>query len=280
MMSVDKRWHASLAATARWTAAARSEESTWADGLFNDPWAAELAGEEGQRWLSQMTGRTFGTAPMIIRTRYFDDFLQDAVVERGLRQVVLLAAGLDTRAYRLEWLAGSHLFELDQPEVLQYKAEVLAGAAAEPICQRTAVAVDLAEPWGDALLSAGFDKQLPAVWLLEGFLYYIFPEQITPILDRVATLSAPASRLGFDIINEHTLLSPITHTWVEMQARQGAPWIGWLDDPQGFLVERGWEVSLTQPGNPDANYGRWKLPLIPLDAPDLPHNWYVTATKK
>ena len=279
-MSVDKRWQPSLAATARWTAAARSEESTWADGLFNDPWAAELAGEEGQRWLSQMTGRTFGTAPIIIRTCYFDDFLQDAVVERGLRQVVLLAAGLDTRAYRLTWPEGTRFFELDQSEVLDYKGQVLKNAGAEPACQRTIVAVDLAEPWSDALLAAGFDPHLPTAWLLEGFLYYIFPEQITPILDAVSHLSAAGSRLGFDIINEQTLLSPITHSWIDMQARQGAPWIGWLDDPVGFLEKRGWEVVLTQPGAEDANYGRWKLPVLPLDAPDLPHNLYVTATKK
>ena len=116
-----------LSATARWTAAARGLETSRDDALVRDPWAALLAGETGQAWLA---GRPPGsTLPMILRTRYFDDFLA-AVTAAGIREVVLLAAGLDTRAYRLAWPEGTVLYEIDQPAVVAYKEQALAEAGA------------------------------------------------------------------------------------------------------------------------------------------------------
>jgi hypothetical protein len=83
--------------------------------------------------------------------------------------------------------------------------------------------------------------------------------------------------MGFDIINSTVLTSPWTRQWVEMQAKSGAPWIGTLDDPGGFLAARGWKATLTQAGANDANYGRWSYPVIPTTMPDMPHNWFVIA---
>ena len=79
--------------------------------------------------------------------------------------------------------------------------------------------------------------------------------------------------------NSAVLTSPLTRPWVDMQASCGAPWIGSLDDPTAFLEERGWKVGLSQAGQPEANHGRWKLPVIPVTLPDMPHNWYVVAQK-
>ena len=79
--------------------------------------------------------------------------------------------------------------------------------------------------------------------------------------------------------NSAVLTSPLTRPWVDMQASCGAPWIGSLDDPTAFLDERGWKVGLSQAGQPEANHGRWKLPVIPVTLPDMPHNWYVVAQK-
>ena len=92
-------------------------------------------------------------------------------------------------------------------------------------------------------------------------------------------MAAPGSWLGFDIINSLVLSSPYTRKWVEMQAQEGAPWIGALDDPLGFLAARGWKASVSQAGEPEANHGRWRLPVLPVLMPDMPHNWYVTAQK-
>jgi methyltransferase (TIGR00027 family) len=217
---------------------------------------------------------------MIIRTRYFDEFLQRAAQEQGIRQIVLLAAGLDTRAYRLKWPTATRLFELDQPAVLQYKAEVLQTAGALPTCERKAIPADLTAAWGQQLTAQGFDTAQPAAWLLEGFLFYLPEASITRILDEISSLAAPGSWLGFDIVNSLTLTSPITQAWVGMQAKMGAPWVGTMDDPEAFLEERGWKASLTQPGSPDANYGRWTLPVIPVKLAGLPHNWYVSAIKE
>jgi len=117
------------------------------------------------------------------------------------------------------------------------------------------------------------------VWLLEGFLFYIPSGSISHLLDEVNGLSSSGSWLGFDIINSSTLVSPYTHSWIEMQEKCGAPWIGTMDDPSSFLTMRGWKTALTQAGAPDANHGRWHLPVIPVAMPGMPHNWFVTAKK-
>lgn len=278
-MSESTGSKSALGMTAYWTAAARSKESERADRLFDDPWARVLAGESGRKWLEGLAGSPFGTTPMVIRTRYFDEFLKDAVWKRDLRQVVLLAAGLDTRAFRLNWPAGTRLFELDQAPVLQEKDQALESAGAKPACARFTVPADLTQDWEMALAAAGFDANRPAAWLMEGFLFYLPPEQIPPIFDSLSRLSAVGSRVGFDVINWLTLTSPYTKTWIDMQARLGAPWLGWLDNPRAFLTGYGWRATLTQPGATDANYGRWTMPVVPLLAPELPHNWYVKATK-
>ncbi len=105
-----------LGATAAWTAAVRAGESKRTDRLFEDPWAEKLAGEQGMAWLSSRSAES--VIPIVIRTRYFDDFLQRITQEQAIAQVVLLAAGLDTRAFRLPWPSGTTMFELDQPDVL------------------------------------------------------------------------------------------------------------------------------------------------------------------
>lgn len=268
-----------LGATALWTASARAQESEREDRLFNDPWAAALAGPEGKAWRAQQAGGAFNTAPMVIRTRFFDDFLMHTAIEQGIRQIVILATGLDTRAFRIAWPAGTRLFELDQPEVLAYKDQVLASAGAQAACERQAIAADLTESWKEALIGRSFDPGQPSGWLVEGLLFYLENEAITGIIDAISGLSAPGSWLGFDIVNSMTLTSPITRGWIEMQAKMGAPWIGSMDDPEEFLSARGWQASLTQPGAADANFGRWTLPVIPVNMPNMPHQWYVTAQK-
>jgi methyltransferase (TIGR00027 family) len=267
-----------LASTAHWTAAVRALESARLDHLFSDPWAAALAGEQGQSWLSQR--HPDSVIPIILRTRYFDDVLQRVAREDGMRQIVLLAAGLDTRAFRLPWPVHTRLFEIDQPGVLAHKSGVLSSAGAQPSCERIEIGADLRMTWQDRLMAAGFDAQQPSAWLLEGFLFYIPSEDVMGLLKDVSRLAAPGSWLGFDIINSITLTFPFTKAWVDMQAQSGAPWIGVIDDPISFLAPLGWQASLTQAGQLEANHGRWKLPVLPPDMPNVPHNWFVTARKE
>ena len=266
-----------LASTAFWTASARALESGQDGRLIDDPWAAALAGQVGAAWIAQRPAAS--VLPIILRTCYFDDFLRRITSQDHIRQVVLLAAGLDTRAYRLSLPQEIICFEIDQPAILAHKEATLARLGAQPSCERRSVAADLTGPWQAALVAAGFDPGAAAGWLLEGFLFYLPSDQGERLLDEVSALSAPGSWLGFDVINACTLTSPLTKPWIEMQARSGAPWIGTMDNPVGFLAGRGWQAALTQAGAADANHGRWTWPVIPVDRPDMPHNWYVTAHK-
>lgn len=266
-----------LSSTAYWTAAVRALEHARPDRLVDDPWAEALAGEIGAAWIANRTPES--VLPILLRTRYFDDFLQRTSRENAIHQVVLLAAGLDTRAFRLEWPDGTRIFELDQPSVLEYKEWVLHAQRAAPSCERHTIQTDLTQSWESALLAAGFDPHELSIWLLEGFLFYLPSATILSILDQANSLAVQGSWLGFDVMNGETLSSPLTRAWVEMQAKSGAPFIGTLDDPREFLSTRGWQANLTQAGAPDANYGRWTFPVIPIDMPKIPHNWFVTAQK-
>ncbi len=273
----DKTFDELLGATSRWTAAVRAKENARQDRLFTDPWAAALAGQEGQAWIEARPEDS--VVPIAVRTRFFDDALQHMALQDGIRQVVLMAAGLDTRAFRLSWPAGTRLFELDQSPVLKYKEQILHSAGAQPACERRTIEADLTTPWQERLIQAGFEPGRSSGWLLEGFLFYLPGESLTRILDEVTALAAPGSWLGFDIVNSITLTSPWTRQWIEMQAKSGAPWIGTLDDPEGFLAARGWEASLTQPGEEGANFGRWHYPVLPRAMPDMPRSWYVVARR-
>jgi methyltransferase (TIGR00027 family) len=268
-----------LAATARWTAGARAVETAREDALFKDPWAAALAGEDGRQWAESRPVDSL--LPMVLRTRFFDDFLLRATRAEGRTQVVLLAAGLDSRALRLPWPSGTVVFELDRPDVLHLKQELLDGVGARPTCERrVCLATDLSQNgWPRQLVSAGFDPSAPTAWLAEGFLFYVPSDKIRALFSQISDLAPIGSALGFDVIDSTVLTHPLTRAWVQMQADAGAPWTGSLDDPVGYLATLGWRTTLSQCGATDADYGRWPYPVIPITAPDLPHHWLATATK-
>jgi methyltransferase (TIGR00027 family) len=268
-----------LGLTARWTAAVRAAESERQDRLFDDPWAGALAGEQGRAWAAARPAGNLIT--MVLRTRFYDDWLQRTTRQDGVTQVVLLAAGLDTRAFRLDWPDETVIFELDRPDVLARKDAVLAGAGACPRARRQVCGTDLADPgWSAALDDAGFDRSAPAAFLAEGFFFYLPTAVLDTLLGQIGGRAVAGSRLGFDIVNTLILTHPLTRDWVAMQAAAGAPWIGTLDDPVAALDRLGWQARLNQCGDPDADHGRWPWPRIPVAAPDLPHHWLVTATRR
>ncbi len=271
-----------IALTAHWTAAIRAQESARPDRLFDDPWAALLAGPEGDAWLQGLPDQLRqGTATFQpIRTRFFDDLLLRATAQKQIRQVVLLAAGLDTRAFRLSWPAGTRLFELDQPGLLDYKARLLSAAGAIAACERNTIGVDLAaESWPEALYAAGFTPEERTVWLLEGFLFYLEEADVLQMLDQVSALAAPGSWLGLDVTNRAMLTSPWRRDWLESLRRAGTPQRSAMDEPEAVLGARGWQVTVVQPGEDAANYGRWPYPVAPRAAAEIPRSFLVTAER-
>lgn len=147
--------------------------------------------EDGATMLSRMSDN------MAVRTRFFDEFFLQAAAA-GIRQAVILASGLDARAYRLDWPAGTTVFEIDQPDVIEFKTRVLAAQGAEPAADRRPVAVDLRDDWPAALRAAGFDPAAPTAWSAEGLLAYLPADDQDRLLDTVTALSAPGSRFAVE----------------------------------------------------------------------------------
>jgi methyltransferase (TIGR00027 family) len=211
----DDTWDlaTSVGATATMVAAARAV-ATKADQL-DDPFAEPLVCAVGvdflTRWVTgelnvddiEVGGAGWGLAQMpaamAARTRYFDAFFSEAA-DAGIRQAVILASGLDARAYRLDWPAGTTVFEIDQPEVIEFKTTTLEGLDAKPKTTLQTVAIDLRDDWQSALLAAGFDPTKPSAWIAEGLFGYLPPEAQDRLLDAVTSLSAPGSRLGSEAV--------------------------------------------------------------------------------
>lgn len=162
----------------------------WING---DLVAADVDDEESAWKLAHMPDA------MAARTRFFDSFFQDAT-RAGIRQAVILASGLDARAYRLEWPADMTVFEIDQPQVIAFKTDTLQSLGAVPTAELRTVAVDLRNDWPQALIDNGFDKTRPTAWIAEGLFGYLPPEAQDRLLDNITKLSAAGSRLAVEAI--------------------------------------------------------------------------------
>jgi methyltransferase (TIGR00027 family) len=201
----------SVGATALGVAAARAVETAREDALIRDEFAYLLVSAAGPQWAQMASSDPVWLAEdeefrrlhemsrdyQAVRTHYFDDFF-NAAMRAGIRQVVILAAGLDSRAYRLDWPSGTTVFEIDQPKVLEYKTSTLDAHGASPTSRRIPVAVDLRDDWPAALTAAGFDATVPTAWLAEGLLPYLPPDAQDRLFELVTSHSAPGSRIAVE----------------------------------------------------------------------------------
>ncbi len=274
--------------TALFTAAARARESQRADHLFVDPFAEALAGAEGfalmdrieaSPWSADSTEPT-ENAYIAIRTRVIDDFVVGALSAEDIRQVVLVAAGLDSRAFRLPLRTTTQWFELDRAEVLQAKQAVFNRLASLPRCERHALGVNLANPWADALVRDGFDRSAPSVWVVEGLLTYLYEHQVHDVLRQTAMLAAPGSRLVADLPGRGVLESPWTRSYIVAMDRESAPWRFGSDEPEALFGAHGWQAAVRRPGEEGAHWGRWPHPVPPRTETHLPQNYFVTAVRR
>ncbi len=254
-----------------------------ADRLFDDPLAAALAGSEGFAWLERMEAAALPGRPglyTVIRTRFFDDFLLEVCRSSGARQVVLAAAGMDTRAFRLGWPSRTRLYELDLPEVLEAKDLMIEDVGAKASCERHTVGVDLQqEVWPEALLATGYRPVSQSVWLIEGLLFYLTRAAVHGLLGKVSALTATGSLLGLDVMNRGLFFSPFAWLQQAALARRGAPGLFGTDDPETLMARHGWEADVTQPGEEGVNFGRWPHPMVPRAVPGLPRGFLVKARR-
>ncbi|MCJ1680411.1 SAM-dependent methyltransferase [Streptomyces sp. APSN-46.1] len=263
--------------TAQWMAAARALESEREDALFVDPLARDLAEPKGFELIDRYVGG--GLLPFIsIRTRFLDDAIRDLLADGSIQQVVLIAAGMDTRAFRLTWPKGTEVFEVDHGPLIAEKRRRLDALGAEAATDRREVSADLTQEWLPDLEKAGFDPARPTLWIAEALTFFLTEEQAAGLLRLLASASAPGSRLAFDILGKALLRSPFSKPFLDTLAADGTPWIFGTDQPEEFLTANGWSVTdLKEPGEPGAGEGRWPYEVQPRDRRHANRLWLIRA---
>ena len=268
----------SVGVTATMVAAARAMATREEHPLIDDPFAEPLvravgvdlltrlaSGELDPAELNDVVDAQDGNAEstgamsrmadnMAVRTKFFDEFFLDAT-KAGIKQVVILASGLDSRAYRLAWPAQTVVYEIDQPQVIEFKTRALAELGAEPTTERRVVAIDLRDDWPTALRTAGFDPSQPTAWSAEGLLGYLPPEAQDRLLDTITELSAPGSRLATESSRnlEPGDLEKMTERMKDISERwrahgfeldmTGLVYLGDRNEAAPYLTDRGWQLT-------------------------------------
>jgi methyltransferase (TIGR00027 family) len=268
----------SVGATATMVAAARALATEDTDPIINDPFAAPLVRAVGIEFFTKVVdgdidpadagenGNTelqTETDSLAVRTKFFDDFFTDAAAA-GIHQSVILAAGLDSRAYRLNWPAGSVVYEVDQPEVVTFKTETMARLGAEPTAQRRTVSIDLRDDWPAALRAGGFDDTKPSAWSAEGLLMYLPPEAQDRLFDHITALSAPGSQIATEY---HPVSGPtmaergkaMSDRWANIGCDvdlSGLFYEGERNNVSDYLTDLGWDVNARHRRDLFSEYGR------------------------
>jgi methyltransferase (TIGR00027 family) len=251
----------SVGATATGVAASRALATKQPIPLITDPYADALVKAVGLEYCNKIADGEldYGDDPLFnlqqmceqiaVRTRFFDDFFIGAAAA-GIQQAVILASGLDTRAYRLPWPREAVVFEIDQPQVIEFKSDVLESLGARPIADRRAVAIDLRDDWPAALRDSGFDPAERTAWIAEGLLIYLPPDAQDRLFDNITALSAPGSRLATEHMDIHGSADEWTEKLSERSRRMGSNidlaelfYTGDRKSAGKYLTSKGWDVT-------------------------------------
>lgn len=223
------------ALTARWAAATRARESALHDSLFTDPFAGRLAGTEGWDFRDGQV-----SVVDVARTRFIDEFICSQYAY-GVRQYVVLGAGMDTRAFRLRGIEEAHFFEIDKVPLFAVKEPLMAHTRL--MCAgRSVVELDLTEPEADlarALTRAGLDPAQTTAWILEGLVYYLSPELVERTMAVIGALAAPGSAAVHDAVSASFIAAGGAHL-EEMQLLR-VPWLSGHDDYSGLWASHGFD---------------------------------------
>jgi methyltransferase (TIGR00027 family) len=289
----------SVGATATMVAAARAMASRAPQPLIDDPFAEPLVRAvgidfftkvlDGEISLAQADDPHFDPSQVIdllaVRTKFFDDFFLDSAAA-GIRQAVILASGLDSRAYRLPWPSRTVVFEIDQQAVIDFKTGTLSKLGAEPIAQHRPVAVDLRDDWPSALRANGFDATQPTAWSAEGLLAYLPPDAQDRLFDEITAMSAKDSRLATEY---HPQGSAFLAERNKLMARQWSDhgldldlstlmYHGERNPATDYLAGRGWRLTTQTRAELFAAYGR-QMP-DDLASEPLRNTISITATRR
>jgi methyltransferase (TIGR00027 family) len=245
----------SVGLTALAVCAGRALDAALDPPLANDDFAAGFVTAAGEPNLAAAVANTdmdsaaaFNAQWVGVRTRFFDDFFTRAA-RSGTSQAVILAAGLDARAYRLAWPANYAVFEVDQPRVLEFKQQVLDERGAAPLARRVVVATDLRDDWAGALIAAGFDPRQPTAWALEGLLPYLPGPAQDALFVKLHELSAVGSQIATELGPEPAEVREFAESMPAINQLAAQPAVAelWYDDPRvntkDWLAEQGWAIT-------------------------------------
>ncbi|MHA7653528.1 class I SAM-dependent methyltransferase [Mycobacterium sp. ML4] len=220
-----------------------------------------------------------------VQTRFFDDFFTNAG-ETGIEQAVIVAAGLDSRAFRLDWPSETTVFEVDLPKVLDFKSQVLDRLGAQPKARRVQVAADLRSDWTARFTEAGFDPEVPAAWSVEGLLPYLTRDAQEALFGRIHEHSAPDSRIATGALGsrlDHDQLAELerAHPGVDMSGDVDFSALTY-DNPADaavWLREHGWSVEpVRNTLSLQAGYGLTP-PAVDVKIDSFMRSQYVSATR-
>ena len=299
----------SVGATALGVAAARAADTESDNPLINDPFARiflDTVGDGVWNWYGgpELPAEVVEAEPdmpqrmqalvsyFATRTKFFDTSFIDAT-DAGIRQAVILAAGLDARSWRLPWPDGTTVYELDQDRVLDFKASTLHDHGAEPKANRVAVAVDLRHDWPTALQQAGFDPSAPSVWSIEGLLMYLPAAAQDLLFDRIHELAAPGSRIAVEGLGPEFAVPELraqrrermdrvrelmakTDSQIEVPTTDELWYFEEREDVGDWLRRHGWDVTATPSDELMASYGRPSPEGLEEASPT---HWFISAQR-
>jgi methyltransferase (TIGR00027 family) len=266
-----------IAKTSLLTAAMRAIETRRSDSegrLFSDPYAEVLAGPEGFSILKNAIAASGDQPAIAIRTAFMDAKIMSASNE-GIRQFVFLAAGMDSRAYRMDFPFGTKIFELDREEVFNYKQTKLKNL--EPKSERITIAVDLKLEWKNKLIESGFKAKEPTLWLVEGLMMYLKESHVIDLINQINYLAMKNDIMLFDILTQSLIEAPYMQNQLKFLESIGAPWYFGVNEPEEFMKKFGWDSVATQAG--EFAPTRWPFPTVPRNVPNVPRGFYIEARR-
>lgn len=263
-------------ATSDWMAVVRGMEYERADAYLRDPHAHLLTGEPAISQVEYCITIGAPTGVVIGRGRFGDSVVEHAIAE-GVRQVVSLGAGSDSRPWRLALPADLAWYEVDLPGQLDGKLAVFESAGLIPRCARQSVGADLRHAWDAELAAAGHDAARPTVWVAEGLFYYLERPDALAVTDTLTRLSAPGSRIVFDVPHPGFVTDPEKAEFVRYMADRGSPFVGSAEHPAELLRDTGWVTEAYR--SPELEAGRcpWLEPLPHRLVTDHHLIWYAHA---